>query len=114
MSKTLLTGASSVIAMVAALTSAAADLIAPAAVVNPSPEATIETTTPIKHLVVIFNENFLLIYFAAYPTTTNPPGEPPFSAKPGTPAVNNLANANRIRLVSTGCGGGALNARMKN
>ena len=67
MSKTLLTGASSAIAMVAALTSAAADLIAPAAVVNPSPEATIETKTPTQHLVVIFNESFSFDhYFAAY------------------------------------------------
>ncbi len=49
------------------------------------------TTTPIKHLVVIYMENasFDLI-FGTYPRALNPPGEPEFMPKPGTPAVNNL------------------------
>jgi phospholipase C len=49
------------------------------------------TTTPIKHLVVIFNENESFDhYFGTYPSATNPGGEPSFSALPGTPAVNGL------------------------
>jgi phospholipase C len=59
------------------------------------------TTTPIKHLVVIFDENVSFDhYFGTYPDAANPPGEPPFDALPGTPSVNGLqgnlltANAN--------------------
>lgn len=50
-----------------------------------------DTATPIKHLVVIYMENasFDLI-FGTYPIATNPPGEPEFTARPGTPSVNNL------------------------
>ncbi len=49
------------------------------------------TATPIKHLVVIFDENVSFDhYFATYPHAANPPGEPRFAAPPGTPAVNNL------------------------
>jgi phospholipase C len=49
------------------------------------------TTTPIKHLVVIFQENVSFDhYFATYPNATNPAGEPRFVAKPGTPSVNGL------------------------
>ena len=34
------------------------------------------TATPIKHVVVIFNENRSFDhYFATYPTATNPPGD---------------------------------------
>ena len=45
------------------------------------------TTTPIKHLVVIFDENISFDhYFGAYPNASNPPGEPAFSALPGTPS----------------------------
>jgi phospholipase C len=49
------------------------------------------TTTPIKHVVVIFQENVSFDhYFGTYPFATNPPGEPAFHAKDGTPRVNNL------------------------
>src|SRR5258706_10587091 len=49
------------------------------------------TTTPIKHLVVIFQENVSFDhYFATYPDATNPAGEPAFTAKDGTPSVNGL------------------------
>jgi phospholipase C len=49
------------------------------------------TATPIKHLVVIFDENSSFDhYFGTYPRAANPPGEPPFYALPGTPAVNGL------------------------
>jgi len=49
------------------------------------------TTTPIKHLVVIFDENISFDhYFGTYPFAANPAGEPSFTAKPGTPTVNGL------------------------
>ena len=52
---------------------------------------TVETTTPIKHVVVIFQENISFDhYFATYPYATNPEGEPAFHAKDDTPRVNNL------------------------
>jgi phospholipase C len=47
--------------------------------------------TPIKHLVVIFQENVSFDhYFATYPVAPNPPGEPAFHAKSDTPTVNGL------------------------
>ena len=49
------------------------------------------TLTPIKHLVVIFQENVSFDhYFATYPSAANTPGEPRFTAAAGTPAVNGL------------------------
>lgn len=49
------------------------------------------TTTPIKHVVVIFQENVSFDhYFATYPNATNPAGEPSFTAAPNTPTVNGL------------------------
>jgi phospholipase C len=50
-----------------------------------------QTTTPIKHVVVIFQENVSFDhYFGTYPYALNIKGEPQFTAKPNTPAVNNL------------------------
>jgi phospholipase C len=50
-----------------------------------------ETTTPIGHVVVIFQENVSFDhYFATYPRAANPPGEPRFDARPDTPGVNGL------------------------
>src|SRR5262245_21107813 len=50
-----------------------------------------DTRTPIKHLVVIFQENVSFDhYFATYPVAANPAGEPVFTAKRGTPSVNGL------------------------
>jgi phospholipase C len=50
------------------------------------------STTPIKHLVVIFGENVSFDhYFGTYPNATNPPGEPAFTPLPGTPSVNGLS-----------------------
>jgi phospholipase C len=47
--------------------------------------------TPIKHLVVIYGENISYDhYFGVYPVAANPPGEPPFTAAPNTPAGNGL------------------------
>ena len=52
------------------------------------------TTTPIKHLVVIFQENVSFDhYFGTYPNATNPAGEPKFTAEPNTPSVNGLQGA---------------------
>jgi phospholipase C len=52
------------------------------------------TTTPIHHLVVLFQENVPFDrYFGVYPRALNPPGEPPFVAWPGTPPVNGLTPA---------------------
>jgi phospholipase C len=51
------------------------------------------TATPIKHLVVIFQENVSFDhYFGTYPNATNADGSP-FHAKPGTPTVNGLTPA---------------------
>jgi phospholipase C len=50
-----------------------------------------ETAYPIKHVVVIFQENISFDhYFGTYPNAKNPPGEPRFHAKPDTPSVNGL------------------------
>jgi phospholipase C len=52
------------------------------------------TATPIQHIVVIFDENISFDhYFGTYPNATNPAGEPPFHARPGTPTVNGYTNA---------------------
>ncbi|MGA8016364.1 MAG: alkaline phosphatase family protein [Candidatus Dormiibacterota bacterium] len=49
------------------------------------------TTAPIQHLVVIFDENVSFDhYFGTYPYATNPRGEPAFSAADDTPQVNGL------------------------
>lgn len=50
------------------------------------------TATPIKHVIVIFNENISFDhYFGTYPNAQNNPGETVFSASHKTPAANNLA-----------------------
>ena len=55
------------------------------------PAQAFATTTPIKHLVVIFQENVSFDhYFATYPVAANPAGEPAFHGRPGTPSVNGL------------------------
>ena len=52
------------------------------------------TTTPIQHLVVIFQENVSFDhYFGTYPNATNPSGERQFHARPGTPTVNGYTPA---------------------
>jgi len=54
------------------------------------------TATPIKHVVVIFQENVSFDhYFATYPLAANPAGEPHFKPRSGflfpTPSVNGLS-----------------------
>ena len=54
----------------------------------------VQTMTPIKHVVVIFQENVSFDhYFATYPNAKNPAGEPRFVARKGTPQVNGLNDA---------------------
>ncbi len=53
----------------------------------------VNTKTPIKHLIVIFQENVTFDrYFATYPKAYNLPNEPYFIAKENTPLVNGLTN----------------------
>lgn len=50
-----------------------------------------EAVTPIDHVVVLYLENTSFdSYFGVYPVALNPPGEPVFEARPGTPSVNGL------------------------
>jgi phospholipase C len=59
--------------------------------------ATTTTTTPIKHIIVIFQENNSFDhYFGTYPNATNPTGEPAFYAAAGTPHVMNLIWPNNL------------------
>src|SRR5205085_2149224 len=52
------------------------------------------TATPVKHVVVIFQENVSFDhYFATYPLASNPAGEPRFVARHGSPTVNGLSGA---------------------
>jgi phospholipase C len=72
------------------------------------------TATPIKHVVVIFDENISFDhYFGTYPNATNPKGETRFIAKPGTPSVNGytdgLLNHNPNKLNTAVNGAGASN-----
>ncbi len=77
---------------------AATCVVAIAAVVGPmtvvaSATPAPATTTPIKHLVVIFQENVSFDhYFATYPNAANTSGQS-FTAAAGTPSVNGLSGA---------------------
>lgn len=52
------------------------------------------SATPIKHLVVIFQENVSFDhYFGTYPFAANGAGEPAFYGRPFTPHVNGLSHA---------------------
>ena len=57
------------------------------------PSAPAATTTPIKHLVVIFDENISFDhYFGTYPNALNNPGETKFTAVANTPVPNNYVS----------------------
>jgi phospholipase C len=75
--------------------------------------AALATTTPIKHVVVIYGENVSFDhYFATYPNATNPSGETPFTALAGTPSVNGLSGSlltNNPNFTNTANGAGAAN-----
>src|SRR4051794_29210190 len=56
-----------------------------------------DRTTPIQHLVVIFDENISFDhYFATYPNATNPSGQPAFTGAPLAGTIDNLASANLL------------------
>ena len=60
-------------------------------------QASLQTKTPIKHVVVIFDENVSFDhYFATYPQAANPEGEPVFLPKLGTPPANTLLRASLL------------------
>src|SRR5258707_14402838 len=65
-----------------------ASLMFTGTLINPvAAEAQSGTSTPIKHLVVIFQEDISFDhYFGTYPKALNPRGQPRFVAKQGTPA----------------------------
>src|ERR1700748_897035 len=71
------------------------------------------TSTPIKHLVVIFQENVSFDhYFGTYPKALNPAGQPRFIARPGTPAVHGYTERllyNNPNALNSGNGNGAAN-----
>jgi phospholipase C len=69
-------------------------LVGTASAASLSPSTVSDTTTPIQHLVVIFQENVSFDhYFGTYPNAQNLAGEPRFSATPDTPSVNGLNQA---------------------
>jgi phospholipase C len=71
--------------------------VAPTSLAAPGPQETAPTATPIKHLVVVFQENVSFDhYFATYPKAANPAGEPTFTAALDTPAVDNLVTAHLL------------------
>jgi phospholipase C len=56
--------------------------------------------SPIKHVIVIFQENVSFDhYFATYPTAVNGPGEPSFQANANTPSVNGLTGVAALLTV---------------
>src|SRR5579864_778908 len=68
-----------------------------------------QTKTPIKHVVIIFQENVSFDhYFGTYPNAANPPGEPVFQAAENTPTVNGFTdgllnnNPNSFNALNTG------------
>ncbi len=85
----LLASMISIFVILLAVTAARAEQ--PASAAQPDWSLRYQTTTPIKHLVVIFQENVSFDhYFGTYPHATNPAGEPAFYAAPDTPTVNGL------------------------
>jgi phospholipase C len=76
-------------------------------------QSSTQPATPIKHLVIIFQENVSFDhYFATYPKALNPSGEPSFHALPGTPTVNGLSGgllSNNPNFLNSANGTGATN-----
>jgi phospholipase C len=85
--RTLALGAASALAIAGAVSAVATSAVAAPA---SSEHHSGSTATPIKHLVVIFQENVSFDhYFGTYPTAANSDGQP-FHARQGTPHVNGL------------------------
>jgi phospholipase C len=85
-----------------------------------SAQAASQTASPIKHLVVIFQENVSFDhYFGTYPIAANVSGEPRFKPLPNTPglpgqkSINTLASAGLLKKnpnkTNTANGSGAAN-----
>ncbi|HET6711159.1 alkaline phosphatase family protein, partial [Amycolatopsis sp.] len=82
-------GAIASVAVLAVATGSTAST-ADAQPLRPVPAQWLPTTTPIKHVVVIFGENISFDhYFGTYPDAANTDGTP-FTAAHGTPKVNGL------------------------
>lgn len=91
---TLLSGMSA--AIVPASGQSATGSVAPANIEADGSEAR-TTATPIKHLVIIYDENISVDhYFATYPNAANPDAEPRFVATLDTPWMSNLATAHLL------------------
>src|SRR5580693_7671640 len=72
----------------------AGSLISLGAASAQTPAPTASASTPIQHLVVIFQENISFDhYFGTYPFALNPEGQPAFFAYRNTPSVNGLGPA---------------------
>jgi len=83
-----------VLALITAMGPSATATFAASEPVQQSGAFAAATATPIKHLVVIFQENVSFDhYFGTYPNALNPRGEPRFKASPRTPTVNGLTSA---------------------
>lgn len=84
-------------AVVAAATTAVLTIAPLTADANPQNAASTRTATPIKHVVVIFDENISFDhYFATYPKAANTDGTT-FTAAAGTPKANTLAAAGLLQ-----------------
>ncbi|WP_414167699.1 phospholipase C [Streptoverticillium reticulum] len=82
----------------AALAGVAAALGVTAGAAAPAPPVPVTTATPVRHLVVVYDENISFDhYFATYPHAANTDGTS-FTATRGTPArVDNLRTAGLLR-----------------
>ena len=93
----LLSSAAAAVLLINTGTVGAADpgAVAPASIADTA--ESLPTATPIKHLVVLFDENVSFDhYYATYPSATNPEGEPPFHGRTDTASSNTLAAANLL------------------
>jgi phospholipase C len=113
--KSTLLGTAALIAVAAIATSTASMAGKGSAPASVPAADSLPTKTPIKHLVVVFNENRSFeSYFGTYPNALNVDGEPAFKAAKNTPTdINNLLSTpglldNNPNLNSTN-GAGASN-----
>jgi phospholipase C len=82
---------------VSAVTALSMVITAPGSLWSQPKDSDSATTTPIKHVVVIFQENVSFDhYFGTYPVAANLANEIPFQPKEGTPRVNNLLTSGLI------------------
>lgn len=110
--QTLLATAVAVAAITLAACGGGSDAVATVPGTSYTAARALATATPIKHVVVLYQENVSFDhYYATYPNATNPTGEPAFTAKAGTPTPNNLVKANLLsnnpNFTNTANGAGA-------